>query len=131
MSYLENFTLYLRIKGQNRIIDGACVQNDTLVYMPQPHSFTFYITTSSIGTRDLSRADIEQTLTNSGLKNASSLVNNISPNKVAYSIFSLSFEFDYLVDLCNILPNIVFSYVTYLVVKDDDAFRHDFFVRIA
>jgi hypothetical protein len=43
MPYLEYLTLYLHIKGQNRIIDGTFVQNDILLYMPQLHSFTFYI----------------------------------------------------------------------------------------
>ncbi len=47
MPYLENLTLYLRIAGQNRIIDGIFVQNDILFYMPQLYSFTFYISTDS------------------------------------------------------------------------------------
>ncbi|CAF1590720.1 unnamed protein product, partial [Rotaria magnacalcarata] len=100
----------------NRIIDGTCVQNDILVYMPQLHSFSFYINTS-IGTRDLSynvsRENIQQTL------------------EVACSIFSLPFAFDYLEDVGNIFPNIVFSYVTCSLVHDYDAFRHEFLVRIA
>ncbi|CAF5123591.1 unnamed protein product, partial [Rotaria magnacalcarata] len=104
------------LRHHNRIIDGTCVQNDILVYMPQLHSFSFYINTS-IGTRDLSynvsRENIQQTL------------------EVACSIFSLPFAFDYLEDVGNIFPNIVFSYVTCSLVHDYDAFRHEFFVRIA
>ncbi|CAF0910564.1 unnamed protein product [Rotaria sordida] len=130
MSYLENLTLYLLIEGRNRIVDGTCVQNDILVYMPQLHSFTFYISTY-IDTRDLSRKDIQQTLINIGRQNATSIVNYISVYTVVCSIVSLPFTFDYLVSLGNIFPNIVFSYVTYLQVQDFDAFRHEFFVRIA
>jgi hypothetical protein len=43
MCYLENFTFYFRKKGGNRIIGDAFVQNEILLYMPQLHSFTFYI----------------------------------------------------------------------------------------
>jgi hypothetical protein len=42
----------------------------------------------------------------------------------------VSFTFDYLDDLGNIFASIVFNYVTYLLVEDNDAFRHEFFVRI-
>lgn len=50
---------------------------------------------------------------------------------VICSIFSLPFIFEYLIDLRNRFPNIVFNYVTHLIVQDNDAFRHAFFVRIA
>ncbi|CAF3294240.1 unnamed protein product [Rotaria socialis] len=120
--------------GHNRIIDGTCVQNDILVYMPQLHSFSFYINTS-IDTRDLSynvsRENIRQTLVNSGQQNATSIICNLTTYEIACSIFSLPFAFDYLEDVGNIFPNIVFSYVTCLLVQDCDAFRYEFFVRIA
>jgi hypothetical protein len=134
MLYLEYLTLYLRLKGQSRIIDGTGVQNDILFYMPQLHSFTFYISTY-MNTRDLShnlsREDIQQTWINIGRQNATSMINYVSPYLVACSIFSVPFAFDYLIDLGNVFPNIVFSYVTYLLVNDSDAFKHEFFVRIA
>ncbi|CAF3686864.1 unnamed protein product [Rotaria sp. Silwood1] len=134
MSYLESLALYVCVKGRNRIIDGSCVQNDILVYMPQLHSFTFYINTS-IDTRDLSynlsRENIQQTLVNIGQQNATSIINYHTTYAVACSIFSLPFAFDYLEDVGNIFPNIVFSYVKCLLVQDNDAFRHEFFVRIA
>jgi hypothetical protein len=134
MSYLENLTLYLRVNGRNRVIDGTCVQNDILLYMPQLHSFSFYISTY-IDTRHLSHnlscEDIQQTLINIGRQNTISIVNYVSAYIVACSIFSLPFEFDYLSDLGNMFPNIIFSYVTYLLVRDTDVFRHEFFVRIA
>ncbi|CAF3342304.1 unnamed protein product, partial [Rotaria socialis] len=133
MPYLEHLTLYLSIADRNRIIDGTCIHDDILVYMLQLHSFTFcintYIDIDGLS-HDLSREHIQQTLINIGQQNASSIVNYLSKCTVACSIFSLSFAFNYLEYLGNAFPNTVFNYVTYLVVDDGDAFRHEFFVRI-
>ncbi|CAF4938728.1 unnamed protein product [Rotaria sp. Silwood1] len=67
---------------------------------------------------------------NIGLQDVTSIVNYVCDSRAACSIFSLPFQFDYLKDLGNKFPNIVFNYVTYLHVKDNDPFRHEFFVRI-
>ena len=134
MSYLEKLSLYLRIKGRNRVIDGTDVQHDILDYMPQLHSFTFYICThvDAVGlSYKLSSEDIQQTLTNIGQQHVSSMVNYIHRNLAACSIFSLPFQFDYLQDLGNNFPDIVFSYVTCLYVEDINPFKHEFFIRIA
>ncbi|CAF3747131.1 unnamed protein product [Rotaria sp. Silwood1] len=134
MSSLEKLTLYLPIKGRNRVIDGTYVQHDILDYMPQLHSFTFYICTY-VKTVDLSyklsSEDIQQTLTNIGQEYVTSIVNYIQGEIAAYSIFSLPFEFDYLKHFGNKFPNIVFSYVTFLLVEDTNPFKHEFFIRIA
>ncbi|CAF1979601.1 unnamed protein product [Rotaria magnacalcarata] len=74
--------------------------------MPQRHSFTFYINTyiDTDGlSHDLSREHIQQELINIGQQMC----------------------------LLSSIILIVFNYVTYLVVDDEDAFRHEFFVRIA
>ncbi|CAF4076435.1 unnamed protein product [Rotaria magnacalcarata] len=134
MPYLEHLTLYLLRKDRNTIIDGTCVQDDILVHVPQLHSFTFYINTyiEIDGlSHDLSREHIQQTLINIGQQNASCIVNYLSRCSVTCSIFCLPFTFSYLEYLGNVFPNIVFNYVTYLIVDDVDAFRHEFFVRIA
>ena len=134
MSYLEKLTLYLPIKGRNRVIDGTDVQHDILDYMPQLHSFTFYICTY-VKTVDLSyklsSEDIQQTLTNIGQQHVTSIVNYIQGGIAACSMFSLPFQFDYLKHLGNKFPNIVFSYVTFLLVEDTNPFKHEFFIRIA
>ncbi|CAM2722700.1 unnamed protein product [Rotaria socialis] len=134
MSNLEKLTLYLPIKGRNRVIDGTYVQHDILDYMPQLHSFIFYICTY-VETVDLfyklSNEDIQQTLTNIGQQHVTSIVNYIHSHRAACSIFSLPFQFDYLKNLGNKFPNIIFSYVTYLLVQDTDPFEHEFFMRIA
>ncbi|CAF2179596.1 unnamed protein product [Rotaria magnacalcarata] len=124
----------LLLHHRNRIIDGTCVQNDILVHIPQLHSLTFYVS-SYIDIRDLShdlsREHIQQTLINIGQQNAATIVNYLSMYTAECSIFSLPFAFDYLPCLGNIFPNIVFNYVTYLLVEDNDGFKHEFFVRIA
>jgi hypothetical protein len=134
MSNLEKLTLYLPIEGRNTVIDGTFVQHDILDYMPQLHSFTFYICTY-VKTVDLSYKlsgeDIQQTLTNIGQQHVTSIVNYIQDGKAACSIFSLPFEFDYLKNLGNKFPNIVFNYVTFLLVEDSNPFEHEIFMRIA
>jgi hypothetical protein len=134
MSNLEKLTLYLPIKDRNTVIDGTYVQHDILDYMPQLHSFTFYICTY-VKTVDLfyklSSEDIQQTLTNIGQGHVTSIVNYIQNGLAACSIFSLPFEFDYLKQLGNKFPNITFSYVTFLLVEDTNPFKHEFFIRIA
>ncbi|CAF1584617.1 unnamed protein product [Adineta steineri] len=144
MSNLEKLTLNISIYDQNRVIDvigGTYVQRDILDYMLQLHSFTFYICTyvdPATLSYKLSNADIRQTLTNIGLQHVSSMVNYCTSIvnyvygiRAACSIFSLPFEFDYIRDLGNNLPNIVFSYVTYLLIHDVIRFKHEFFMRIA
>ena len=134
MSNLEKLTLYLPIIGRNTVIDGTYVQHDILDYMPRLHSFTFYICTY-VKTVDLSyklsSEDIQQTLTNIEQQHVTSIVNYTRDGLAACSIFSLPFEFDYLKHLGNKFPNIVFSYVTFLLVEDTNPFKHEFFIRIA
>jgi len=65
---------------------------------------------------NLSHENIQQTLVNIGQQNVTSIVNYHTTYTVACSIFSLPFAFDYLEDVGNIFPNIVFSYVTCLLV---------------
>ncbi|CAF1238959.1 unnamed protein product [Adineta steineri] len=140
MSNLEKLTLNISIQGRNTVIDGTNVQHDILDYMPQLRSFTFYICTY-IGPisspSKLYSEDIQLTLTNIGQQHVSSMVTHCTGFinygfgiSVACSIFSLPFEFDYLQDLGNRFPNIVFSYVTYLLIQDIDPFEHEFFMRI-
>ena len=134
MSYLEKLTLYLPVKGRNKVIDGTYVQHDILDYMPQLHSFIFYIGTY-VNTVELpfklSSEDIQQTLINIGQQHVASIVNYVTINEAACSIFSLPFAFDRLRLLGNRFPNIIFSYVAFLLVSDIDAFKHEFFIRIA
>ncbi|CAF1371554.1 unnamed protein product [Adineta steineri] len=141
MSNLEKLTLNLSIQDRNRVIDGTYIQHDILDYMSQLRSFTFYICTYVdlvAVPYKLSSEDIQLTLTNIGQQHISSMVNYVTgvvnyafEVRAACSIFSLPFEFDYLRDIGNNFPNIVFSYVTYLFIEDITPFEHEFFMRIA
>jgi hypothetical protein len=141
MSNLEKLTLNISIYGRDGVIECPYVQHDILDYMPQLHSFTFYICTY-VETVDLlsklTSEDIRKPLTGIGQQHVISMVNCVNSvvnfaygNRVACSIFSLPFEFDYLGVLGNQFPDIVFSYVTYLHIRDIDSFEHEFFMRIA
>ena len=134
MSNLEQLTLYLRIINRNTFIDDNHLQNEILVYMPQLHSFAFYICTYSntVGLfHHVPNNNIPLTFTNIKQQRVAKIVNYIDENEMVYSIFSLPFTFDHLEDIGNIFPNIVFKNVTYLNVNDIVPFNHDFFIRIA
>ena len=134
MANVEKLTLKISIENRNSVIDGTHIQDNIFNSMPQLHSFTFYICSyveMIDSSSKLSSKDIKRTLTNIELNNVTSMVNNVSDKKAVCSIFSLPFKFDYLKELGNKFPNIQFSYVTYLHVKDNEPFRHEFFVRIA
>ncbi|CAF0883172.1 unnamed protein product [Adineta steineri] len=127
--------------SRNRVIGGTYVQHDILDYMPQLRSFTFYICTyvdPAVLSCKLSSEDIRIKLRNIGQQHVSSMVNYVISEvnciygvRAACSVFSLPFGFDYLRDIGNNFPNIVFSYVTYLVIQDIIPFEHEFFMRIA
>jgi len=134
MSYLEKLTLYLRIEDRDRFIDGTHLQDEILIYMPQLHSFTFYICTyvNTAGlVHHISSEDIQRTFINIRQEHVASIVNYIDSEQIVCSIFSIPFIFDRLNDIGNIFPNIIFSYVRYLLVQDMLPFDRKFFIRVA
>ncbi|CAF4159576.1 unnamed protein product [Adineta steineri] len=130
----------LLLRRRNRVIGGTYVQHDILDYMPQLRSFTFYVCTYVdlvAVPYELSSEDIQLTLANieqhigSMVNYVTNSVNFVYGVRAACSVFSLPFGFDYLRDIGNNFPNIVFSSVTYLVIQDIIPFEHEFFMRIA
>jgi hypothetical protein len=135
MTYLERLTLYLRIENRDIFIDSTHLQNEILLYMPHLHSFTFYIATYD-DTDDLFRyvpsQTIQQIATNIGHQQPmADIINYIKSGQVICSIFSLPFVYDQFHNIGNIFPDILFKYVTYLVVRDIVPFNHQFFLRVA
>ncbi|CAF3138493.1 unnamed protein product [Rotaria sp. Silwood2] len=134
MTYLEKLTLYLRIKNRGTFIDNTHLQNEILFYMPYLHSFTFYIGTYD-DTADLfryvPRQNIQHIATNTGHQCVTNIVKYNSNRQAVCCIFSLPFVFDHLHDIGNIFPDVVFKYVTYLLLQDVVPFNHEFFLRIA
>jgi hypothetical protein len=102
--------------------------------MPYLHSFTFYIGTYD-DTADLfryvPRQNIQHIATNTGHQCMANIVNYISNRQAVCSIFSLPFVFDHLHDIGNIFADVVFKYVTYLLLQDVVPFNHEFFLQIA
>jgi hypothetical protein len=59
------------------------------------------------------------------------MVNYCSPSDMICRVFSLPFKFHRLETIGNNIPNIVFDSVTHLTLRDNDPFRHEFFLRLA
>jgi predicted metallopeptidase len=78
----------------------------------------------------LSNEDIQRTFTNIGQQHVASVVNYNDPEQIVCYIFSIPFIFDRLEDIGNIFPNIIFNYVTYLLVQDVVSFNREFFIRV-
>ncbi|CAF3328068.1 unnamed protein product [Rotaria sp. Silwood2] len=135
MTYLEKLTLYLSIKNRNTFIDSSHLQNEILLYMSCLHSFTFYIRTYDHAAdlfRYVPRQDIQRITTNIGHQQyMANIINYISSHEAVCSIFSLPFTFDRTRAVGNIFPDIVFKYVTALVLHDIVPFNHEFFLRIS
>jgi hypothetical protein len=134
MACLVKLTLYLRTKSRTGFIDGSHLQKEILLYMPQLHSFIFYISTYH-NTADLFPfvlgQDIQQLVINNRYQRMATVINYIGIDKAVCHIFSLPFRFDRLEDIGNIFPSTVFSYVTYLLVHDIIPFNHEFFIEVA
>jgi hypothetical protein len=134
MSNLEKLTLYLCLKNRDRFVDGTFLQNEILIYMPQLHSFTFYICTyiNPVGLlNQLSSEDIQRTFTNIGQQHVVSIINHPSCQEMTCSIFSIPYTFDRLEEIGHMIPNVIFNNITYLVVRDVISFNREFFIQVA
>ncbi|CAF3210945.1 unnamed protein product [Rotaria sp. Silwood2] len=135
MTYLEKLTLYLCIQSRGTFIDRSHLQNEILLYIPHLHSFTFYISTYDLAT-DLFRYvpghDIQRIDANIGYEQyMAKMINYINIDEAVCTIFSLPFAFHRIRAVGNIFPDIVFKYVTILVVHDIVPFNHEFFLRVS
>ncbi|CAF3391175.1 unnamed protein product [Rotaria socialis] len=133
MLYLEKLTLYLRIACENVFIDPIRLINEFSTYSPRLHSFKFYLSTEH-NINDLvcylSNNDIKQNYMNKGYQEVSNIV-CFAVDRATYHIFTLPFEFMWLLSIGTIFPNIVFNNVIELSVHDVVPFEHKFFLRIA
>ena len=135
MIYLEKLTLHLSIQNRGTFIDSSHLQNEILLYMPRLHSFTFYICTYDRATdlfRYVPRQDIQRITTNiEHQQYMANIINYIGMNEAVCSIFSLPFAFNRMRAVGNLFPDIVFKYVTNLVVHDIVPLNHQFFLRVS
>ena len=79
----------------------------------------------------LSANDIERTFTNIKHQQVACMVDYFDPFYMIYRVFSLPTKFNRLEHIANNIPNIVFNSVTHLKLWDKNAFKHEFFVRLA
>ncbi|CAF2616316.1 unnamed protein product [Rotaria sp. Silwood2] len=134
MSHVEELALYLHIFRGSTFISGTDLDNEILIYMPQLHMFTFYIDSiNQIADPAIraSAADIEQTFKNIKYGPVVCMVDSFDSYCVRYRVFSLPTKFHRLEDIKNNIPNIVFNSVTHLKLRDTNAFKHEFFIRLA
>ncbi|CAF3591661.1 unnamed protein product [Rotaria sp. Silwood1] len=134
MIYLKELTLYLHIFGGSKFIAGTHLDNEILIHMPQLHTFIFYIASENViadPTIRISNDDIQRTFTNIEHRQVAFMVDYFEPYKIICRVFSLPFKFHLLEHIGNNIPNIVFNSVTHLKLWDKDAFKYEFFVRLA
>ncbi|CAF2065713.1 unnamed protein product [Rotaria magnacalcarata] len=134
MSHLEELALFLNISGGSTFISGTHLDNEILIHMRQLHTFTFYIEAvhgiADPGVR-ISADDIKRTFTNIKYSQVACMVDYVDPQSMMYRVFSLPTKFNRLEQVTNNIPNIVFNSVTHLKLRDENAFKHEFFVRVA
>ena len=102
MSHLEELTLYLHIWRGSKFITGTDLDNEILTYIPQLHTFTFYIDcVNQIADSGihLSATDIEQSFTNIKYKQVICMVDSFTSYCVRYRIFSLPTKLHRLEDI--------------------------------
>jgi len=133
MIKLEELTLDIINKQRTTFIDGIQINDKILVYMPCLRKFTFHISTEvelHHFTHYPSNEDIQRTFTNIGYKQVCCILTYIIDSVICH-VFSLPFAFNHLAYIGNTFPAIDFSDVRELIVHDDMAFEHEFFIRIA
>jgi hypothetical protein len=134
MSHLEELSLYIHILGGSTFISGTHLDNEILIHMPQLHRFIFHIVSENViddSSIRVSNSDIQRTFTNIEHQKMACMVDYFDPFNMICRVFSLPFKFHRLEDIANNIPNIVFNSVTHLKLWDKDAFKHEFFVRLA
>ena len=135
MSHLEELTLYIHILDGSTFISGTYLDNEILIHMPRLHTFTFYFASENAVAGpviQLSNMDIERTFADERYRHTGYMVDYFTSSRnICYRVFSLPFKFDRLKYVTNNIPNIMFESVTYLKLRDDEPFKHEFFVRLA
>ncbi|CAF4165058.1 unnamed protein product, partial [Adineta steineri] len=133
MSHLEELTLILHISGRNILKHGNDFDNKILIHMEQLRRFTFYIQSVEEiidPTVPISISDIEQSFKNKKYGQVTCMIDYLTYSLILYRIFSLPTKFHYLDRISNNIPNIIFNSVTHLKLKDENPFKHEFFVRL-
>jgi hypothetical protein len=134
MINLEELKLYLLIKVFNlNYIDGIQLYNELLCHMNKLNKFTFNIQTLDYSYNTninlSSNEDIQRSFIGKGIyKQIGSYMNMIESK---CHIYSLPYQFEYLLEINNSFPGGMFHTVRYLVIIDILPFEHKFFQLIS
>ena len=134
MSHLEDLTLNVHIFNGPTFVGGTDLDEEILVHMPQLHTFAFYIDCVNAITDSTIRVtndQIERTFANGKYSQVAVMLDYFERCKMICRVFSLPCKFSRLDEIGNNFPNIVFSTVTHVTLCDKEAFKHEFFVRLA
>ena len=134
MSHLEELTLYIHTLNELRFISGTHLDTKILTHLSRLHTFTFYFACENdIVNRSIRilNSDIEQTFVNVKCGQIATMVDYINSHTRITRVFSLPFKFHRLEDITNNIPiDTQFHSVTYVSLRDKNAFRYELFVRL-
>ncbi|CAF3240512.1 unnamed protein product [Rotaria sp. Silwood2] len=131
---LERLTLYLCVRNDYSFVNDTHLNDEILLYMPQLHTFIFYISTETV-VCDLihpkSNDDMQKPFINTKYGQMAYITESFYMFDNMCHIYSLPFAFTHLRRIGNKFPNIVFDNVTHLVAYDITPMKHEFFMRIS
>jgi hypothetical protein len=138
MINLKELKLYLLIKIFDlNYIDGIQLYDELLCHMKKLNKFTFNIQTLAYRLNTKinlsSNEDIQRSFIRRGIYQqiGSYINNNSSMVESKCHIYTLPYEFQYLLEINNSFPGGMFHTVRYLVIIDRHPFEHKFFQLIS
>ncbi|CAF3027084.1 unnamed protein product, partial [Rotaria sp. Silwood2] len=134
---LEELKLYLLIEVFNlNYIDSIQLYDELLCHMKKLNNFIFNIQTRDFRCKTKinlsSNEDIQRSFIERGIyQQIASYIHNSSKIESKCHIYSLPYQFEYLLEINNCFPGDMFHTVRYLVVIDQYPFEHKFFQFIS
>ncbi|CAF1357858.1 unnamed protein product [Adineta steineri] len=131
MINLEELKLYLLIKVSDlNYVDGIQLYNELLCHMNKLNNLTFNIQTCVLRYNDInlsSNEDIQCSFIGKGIyPQVNSYISIYSHIESKCHIYSLPYQFEYLLEINNSFPGGMFHTVRYLVIKDIFPLKHKF-----
>ncbi|CAF1462492.1 unnamed protein product [Adineta steineri] len=137
MINLEELKLYLLIKVCDlNYINGIQLYNELLCHMNKLNKFTFNIQTRVYRRNNninlSSNEDIQRSFIGKGIyPQINSYISIYSHTESKCHIYSLPYQFEYLLEINNSFPRGMFHTVRYLLIKDIFPLKHKFFQIIS
>ncbi|CAF1020506.1 unnamed protein product [Rotaria sordida] len=135
MINIEDLTLFLNVvRFNSTYIDGTHLYNDILVFMPQLQKFTFSINTSLSNSQIVfpSNDDIQYSFIEKGNRHVGSYVQNRLSMQIGQChVYSLPYQFDSYLLLCNSFQGGIFDKVRSMKMIDTYPFEYELFEKIS